>query len=78
MYAEVAGSCQETCIRACFKFRTRVGKVSFVFVGAESTRHAFADCVADLDGCSLSEMDGLRDWEARFHSKYAVVGRVVS
>jgi hypothetical protein len=30
-----------------------------------------------LSGCSLSEMDSLRDWEARFQSKYSVVGRVV-
>ena len=34
------------------------------------------DCCDDLQGCTLAEMDALRDWEARFHQKYAVVGRI--
>lgn len=36
-----------------------------------------ADCNDDLEGCSLAEMDALRDWEGRFHSKYPIIGRLV-
>ncbi len=35
------------------------------------------DCNDDLEGCSLSDMDQLRSWEARFHQKYKVIGRTV-
>lgn len=35
------------------------------------------DCVSDVQDCSLAEMDALRDWEARFQSKYIVVGKVI-
>ncbi len=35
------------------------------------------DCMADVDDLSISEMDALRGWEAQFHTKYRVVGRVV-
>ncbi len=35
------------------------------------------DCTADVDDLSVSEMDALRGWEAQFHTKYKVVGRVV-
>ena len=42
------------------------------------TRRALADCVADVDGLSAAEMDTLRDWQAKFWSKYPVVGRVVA
>jgi len=35
------------------------------------------DCTADVEDLSVSEMDALRGWEAQFHTKYKVVGRVV-
>jgi membrane-associated progesterone receptor component len=35
------------------------------------------DCNEDLEGCGLAELDALRDWEARFHSKYPVVGKTL-
>ena len=56
---------------------------SYPFGGRECSRALakfsteVSDCSADLTGCSVSEMDALRDWEARFHQKYSVVGRVV-
>lgn len=56
---------------------------AYPFGGKECAR-AFAkfstelkDCNNDLTGCSLSEMDAVRSWEAKFHQKYKVVGRVV-
>ena len=50
-----------------------MGKYFFLF----GKNFFAADCNGDLEGCTLAEMDALRDWEARFHQKYAVVGRVV-
>lgn len=34
------------------------------------------DCTDDLGGCTLAEMDALRDWEARFYGKYPIVGKL--
>lgn len=36
-----------------------------------------ADLNDDLSGCSLAELDALRDWQARLYGKYRIVGRVV-
>lgn len=56
---------------------------AYPFAGKECAR-AFAkfstkleDCTADTKGCTLAEMDALRDWEARLHMKYSVVGKLV-
>jgi len=45
-------------------------------LGKYSTEEA--DCRADVDGLSVSEMDALRGWESQFQMKYKVVGRVVT
>jgi len=37
-----------------------------------------ADLTGDLEGCTFSELDGLRDWIGRFESKYKVVGRIIT
>lgn len=37
-----------------------------------------ADLVADLTGCSLAELDSLKDWQARLYGKYPIVGEVVT
>jgi hypothetical protein len=34
--------------------------------------------VADLSGCSLAELDSLKDWQARLYGKYPIVGEVVT
>lgn len=34
--------------------------------------------VADLTGCSLAELDSLKDWQARLYGKYPIVGEVVT
>lgn len=54
----------------------------YPFAGREVAR-AFAlistelsDCTDDLAGLGAMELDNLRDWEAKFHSKYPVVGRL--
>ena len=31
----------------------------------------------DLEGCTFSELDALRDWEARFYCKYTSVGKLM-
>jgi membrane-associated progesterone receptor component len=36
-----------------------------------------ADCHDDLEGLGKFELDNLRDWEARFHAKYNIVGSLV-
>ncbi len=56
---------------------------AYPFAGRECARALakysveIEDCTDDLTGCSLAELDALRDWEARFHSKYPVVGKIV-
>ncbi len=37
-----------------------------------------ADCCGNLEGLGFTELDILRDWEAKFNLKYPVVGTVVS
>lgn len=55
---------------------------AYPFAGRECSRALATysiedkDCSDSLDDCSLSEMDALRSWEAQFHSKYKVVGRL--
>ena len=55
----------------------------YPFAGRECARALakmstdITDCTADVQDCSLAEMDTLRDWEARFQSKYIIVGKVV-
>ena len=56
----------------------------YPFAGHECAR-AFAlvstdtkDCTDDLQGLQRMELDSLRDWEARFYSKYPIVGSVVA
>jgi len=57
---------------------------AYPFAGRECARALakysveLEDCVSDTSNCSLAEMDALRSWEAQFHSKYPVVGRVDS
>ena len=36
------------------------------------------DCNGNLEGLGFTELDILRDWEAKFHIKYPVVGHVVA
>lgn len=36
-----------------------------------------ADCHGDLEGLGYTELDILRDWEAKFYFKYPVVGKIV-
>lgn len=36
-----------------------------------------ADFTADLQGLEKVELDALREWEGRFHSKYNVIGKIV-
>lgn len=36
------------------------------------------DCCADLEGLGYTELDTLRDWEAKFRFKYPVVGSVAA
>lgn len=36
-----------------------------------------ADLNDDLEGCSLAELDALRDWQARLCTKYRIVGDLV-
>ncbi|KAF8057743.1 ALG10 [Scenedesmus sp. PABB004] len=55
----------------------------YPFAGREVAR-AFAlistdlkDCTDDLSGLGAMELDALRDWEAKFNSKYPIVGRLV-
>jgi len=56
---------------------------AYPFAGRECARALakysveLEDCSDDVSNCSLAEMDALRSWEAQFHSKYPVVGRVV-
>jgi len=56
----------------------------YPFAGYEVAR-AFAllstdtkDCVADTEGLDKMEMDNLRDWQEKFHTKYKLVGKIVS
>jgi membrane-associated progesterone receptor component len=35
------------------------------------------DCSDDLAGLGPVELDALREWEAKFNSKYPIVGRLV-
>lgn len=55
----------------------------YPFAGHEVAR-AFAlistelsDCNDDLDGLGAMELDTLAEWEAKFNSKYPIVGRLV-
>lgn len=55
----------------------------YPFAGKEVAR-AFAlistdvkDCCADLAGLGPVELDALREWEAKFNSKYPIVGKLV-
>lgn len=55
----------------------------YPFGGRECAR-AFAlisteieDCHDNLEGLGAMELDNLREWEAKFHYKYPVVGSVV-
>eukprot|EP00882_Tetradesmus_deserticola_P006037 GHRQ01006355.1.p1 GENE.GHRQ01006355.1~~GHRQ01006355.1.p1 ORF type:complete len:241 (+),score=85.60 GHRQ01006355.1:619-1341(+) len=55
----------------------------YPFAGREVAR-AFAlistelaDCSDDLTGLGPVELDALRDWEAKFNSKYPIIGRLV-
>ncbi|KAG2482554.1 hypothetical protein HYH03_018513 [Edaphochlamys debaryana] len=55
----------------------------YPFAGKEVAR-AFAlfstdlaDCNDNLEGLSYTEQEALRDWTARFNSKYPIVGRLV-
>ena len=36
-----------------------------------------ADCNDNLEGCTLAEIDALRDWQARFYQKYTIIGEIV-
>lgn len=54
----------------------------YPFAGREVAR-AFAlistnvaDCNDDLTGLGAMELDALSDWEAKFNSKYPIVGRL--
>ena len=56
----------------------------YPFAGHECAR-AFAllstdtkDCVESTEGLDKMEMDNLRDWQEKFHTKYKLVGKVVS
>lgn len=55
----------------------------YPFAGRECAR-AFAlmsteeaDCVADLEGLSPTELETLRDWKGKFDTKYPVIGTIV-
>jgi len=37
-----------------------------------------ADCNGNLEGLGFTELDVLRDWEAKFHIKYPIVGSIVA
>ena len=56
---------------------------AYPFAGKECARALgkysteIEDCTSDVQDLSVSEMDALRGWEAQFHMKYKVVGRVV-
>ncbi|EFJ44989.1 hypothetical protein VOLCADRAFT_64254 [Volvox carteri f. nagariensis] len=56
----------------------------YPFAGKEVAR-AFAlfsteetDCNDNLEGLSYTELENLRDWTARFNSKYPIIGRLVA
>jgi membrane-associated progesterone receptor component len=55
----------------------------YPFAGKEVAR-AFAlistdvkDCNDDLSGLGPVELDALREWEAKFNSKYPIVGKLI-
>ena len=55
----------------------------YPFAGYECAR-AFAllstdtnDCNFDLEGLDSMEKESLRDWQAKFYSKYPIIGKVV-
>lgn len=55
----------------------------YPFAGRECAR-AFAllstdtdDCSENTEGLDKMELDNLRDWQEKFHTKYKLVGRVV-
>ncbi|KAF6255702.1 cytochrome b5-like heme/steroid binding domain-containing protein [Scenedesmus sp. NREL 46B-D3] len=55
----------------------------YPFAGKEVAR-AFAlvstevsDCSDDLSGLGPVELDTLREWEAKFNSKYPIIGKLV-
>ena len=56
---------------------------AYPFAGKEGARALgkystdVEDCTSDVEDLNISEMDALRGWEAQFHTKYKVVGRVV-
>jgi membrane-associated progesterone receptor component len=73
--ATPAAACAAACCRAPAGI--------YPFAGKEVAR-AFAlistdvkDCSADLSGLGPVELDALREWEAKFNSKYPIVGRLV-
>lgn len=35
------------------------------------------DCNGNLEGLGFTELDVLRDWEAKFNVKYGIVGKIV-
>jgi membrane-associated progesterone receptor component len=55
---------------------------AYPFAGRECARAlgtystAIEDCTGDVGDLRVSEMDALRGWEAQFHMKYKVVGRL--
>lgn len=56
----------------------------YPFAGRECAR-AFAllstdtaDCNNNLEGLNSMDKENLRDWQAKFYSKYSIVGEIVS
>ena len=75
---ECAGGCASApCCLLCHVAMPFPSNITGALAAATAAAAA-ADCCADLSGCSLAELDALRDWRARFYAKYPIVGRLIT
>ena len=56
----------------------RSARLCLLLCQGRSDRWTLADCNDNLEGLEKMELDNLHDWQAKFYSKYPIVGDVTA